>query len=118
MEPRNRLIPGAPVRITVLESPAEAFSGTVIECGGATLIVDLGASVPTGAAVKIEGRDVLLLGEICGCRAEREGHRAQVRILHSLGALAELERLNRALLGEDSAPPRQRPGMLHRIERK
>jgi hypothetical protein len=75
-------------------------SGQVIETSGARLLLGTPAPLPAGTLVRIEGNDTLLLGEVCAVDRGPDHWIVAVEIAHSLTSLTELERFNRALLGE------------------
>jgi hypothetical protein len=95
------------VRLAVLGGnlPLET-SGRVLETSGGRVLVATPAKLPPGMPVRMEGNDALVLGEICSVERKENEWIAAVEIAHSLGSLAELERFNRALLG-DGRPNRQ-----------
>ncbi len=88
----------------ILGDPSVA--GCVIDMSGSGLRVTLALPIPCGAPVKVEAGDMLMLGEVVRCEA-MEGEPAGtmyavgVHLSHSLAALSDLGRLNRALLGHD-----------------
>jgi len=94
------------VTLTVLD-PREPFTlnAQVIDLSGSGMLVSVPSPIPCGAPVKVEGNDMLLLGEVCRCDAGRHQYRVALEIHHSLAALSELERMNRAILGEPARRP-------------
>jgi hypothetical protein len=80
--------------------PQPLLHGRVIEMTGDRVLVRTPARIPDGAPVRIEGNDTLLLGEVCAVDRGPDHWIVAVEIAHSLTSLTELERFNRALLGE------------------
>lgn len=70
---------------------------------GMRLLVD--RSLPSGAAVKVETEDALLLGETCYSLPTSGGFEVGLELQHSLNGLRELARLNRQLVAGWQAPP-------------
>lgn len=77
------------------------MSGRIVEISGRGVLVELGAQMPCGSPVRLEGDDSLMLGEVCRCEANGRRWRVALRIRHRLNELMTLERLNRALVGEN-----------------
>ena len=94
-EPRLRA--DMEVMVTVLDPPGEPVTARVVEISGSGLLLRLTPPPPVDAPLRIAGGDFLLLGEVCRCEAGQ----VAVRVHHSLNGLAELDRLNRRLLGAD-----------------
>jgi hypothetical protein len=69
---------------------------------GSGLRIKLALPIPCGAPVKLETEDMLMLGEVVRCEALGQSYSVGLSLSHSLVALSELERLNRALLGHDA----------------
>jgi hypothetical protein len=89
------------VSVTVLEPPSQApFRGVLVDIAGKSLSVDLAFPIPSGTPVKLETDDLLLLAEVLRCQPHGEFHRLALTLKHSLDLLV-LERLNRALRGEE-----------------
>lgn len=55
-------------------------------------------SIKVNALIRIEGSNMLLLGEVTRCEPHQQGFHLGVLIRHSLQNLQALENLNRALL--------------------
>jgi hypothetical protein len=99
----QRLPADTPVTITVLGILGEPKAvGTVLDMSGSGLRVKLPLPIPCGAPVKLETNDMLMLGEVVRCEALGQFYSVGLALSHSLAALSELERLNRALLGHDA----------------
>ena len=64
---------------------------------GPQLRLILASCVSFAAPVKIEARDLLLLGDVCHCEPCEEGYAVGITTRHMLPELSELRRLNRAL---------------------
>jgi len=78
----------------IIDAHATQFSGR-----GLRLVVK--QPVPVGAAVKIQGEDWLMLGEVCYCHKERLNFVVGLQLKHSLMGLQELEKLNRKFISEE-----------------
>lgn len=57
--------------------------------------------LPCGATVKIDGENVLVLGEVLRCEPAEGAYRAGIQFCHEVASLMELKLLHRALLGAD-----------------
>jgi hypothetical protein len=99
------------VSLTVLGILGDPIvAGCVMDMSGSGLRLRLPLPIPCGAPVKVEAGDMLMLGEVVRCEAtddESAGstYAVGVHLSHSLAALSDLGRLNRALLGRDMASP-------------
>jgi hypothetical protein len=78
-----------------------ALPVSVLDVRGRHLTIKLPQAIPAGALVKVETGDSLLLGEVC--RLVGDGLTAEIMLSFLLTGLEDLQRLNRALLGEDVA---------------
>lgn len=87
-----------PVELTVLGSADVSGPAQVIEFSGHGLQLVLHRAVPVNSAVKVEGDDWMMLGEICYCRQEGIHFVAGLKIDQTLENLDELSRLNASLL--------------------
>ena len=92
-----------PVDLTVLGSDGGAIHASATEFSGRGMRLVVEQSVPVGAAVKIQGDDWLMLGEVCYCRKEHLNFVIGLQLEHSLMGLEELEKLNRKLMSEEPA---------------
>lgn len=72
----------------------------VLDMSGGGLKLRAPAPVPCGTPVKIDGKNMLILGKVCRCEPEGEAYTVAVQLSHTLSSLMELELLNRALIGE------------------
>ena len=105
--------------VTILaEKRREAIHGQIFEISGHSLTMHLARALPLGAAVRVETSDTLLLCEVCSLEPLEAGYRASMKVSHVLHSLFDLERLNRAILGEprDSTGPRVRTTSSSRCE--
>lgn len=99
----QRLPANTPVTITVLGILGEPKAiGTVLDMSGSGLRLKLPMPIPCGAPVKLETGDMLMLGEVARCEPLGQCYSVGLSLSHSLAALSEPERLNRALLGPDA----------------
>ncbi len=85
------------------------MGGSILEISGRGLLVSVASPAACGTPVRIEGEDTLLLGEICRVEHSGEQWKLAVRVRHRLKGLAELARLNRALLGSETTRPEPAP---------
>lgn len=76
------------------------IAAEIEEFSGDFLSLHLSDRLESGAVIRIEGSDMLLLGEVCMCGRKDGEWRAMVEVRHRLEHLSELRRLNRALFGE------------------
>jgi hypothetical protein len=87
-----------PVELTVLGNEEASGPAQVTEFSGHGLQVVLHRSIPVNAAIKVEGEDWLMLGEVCYCRQEGIHFVAGLKIDQTLENLNELSKLNESLL--------------------
>jgi hypothetical protein len=57
--------------------------------------------------VRVEARDIMLLGEAVHCRARADGWSVGLRLVHVLYEVGELACLAREIAGEDSGERRR-----------
>jgi hypothetical protein len=95
-----RLTTEMAVTITPLDDGRGPMAATIVNASGNGVLLRAAQPVPPGAAVRIEGSDMLLLGEVCRCEPGDGEARVAVQIHHSLMGLMNLEKLNRNLMGE------------------
>lgn len=115
--------------VTVL-GPAQqpSIPGRVTDMSGIGLRVKIPLPIAYGALVRVEGDDMLILGEVCRAQrirsladrsaaAEEGGYEVGVEIAQALASLSSLERFHRALLGNPrgSGPDRRLTGNRGRI---
>jgi hypothetical protein len=87
-----------PVELTVLGNQEASGPAQVIEFSGHGLQIVLHRPIPVNSAIKVEGEDWLMLGEVCYCRQEGIHFVAGLKIDQTLENLEELSRLNDSLL--------------------
>jgi hypothetical protein len=87
-----------PVELTVLGSAEASGPAQVTEFSGHGLQLVLHRPVPINSAVKVEGDDWMMLGEVCYCRQEGIHFVAGLKIDQTLENLQELSNLNAHLL--------------------
>jgi|SRR5579864_899682 len=87
-----------PVELTVLGNEEASGPAQAIEFSGHGLQVVLHRPIPVNAAIKVEGDDWMMLGEVCYCRQEGIHFVAGLKIDQTLDNLEELSRLNHKLL--------------------
>jgi len=86
------------VNLILLGDDAPAIDAHATQSSGSGLRLVLKQPVPVGTAVKVQGEDWLVLGEVCYCRKERLNFVAGLQLEHSLMGLRELEELNRKFM--------------------
>lgn len=87
-----------PVELTVLGGSEASGPAQATEFSGSGLQLVLHRPIPVNAAVKVEGDDWMMLGEVCYCRQEGIHFVAGLKIDQTLENLSELARLNESLL--------------------
>jgi hypothetical protein len=98
-----------PVELTVLGSEESSGPAQAIEFSGHGLQVVLHRPIPVNAAVKVEGDDWMMLGEVCYCRQEGIHFVAGLKIDQTLDNLQELSKLNENLLNTQPQAERTEP---------
>ena len=99
-----RFADDTPVTVTVLD-PAKPCSirGRVENMSGTGLSLRVFSPIACGTPVKVEGADMLVLGEVCRSQAAvgrgDDVYEVAVQIAQALASLSSLDRFNRALLG-------------------
>jgi hypothetical protein len=89
------------VTVTVLgEQDSLPFQAVGVDMSGNGIRLLSPRPVPYQAAVKVEARDLLLLGEVIRVQVCDDGHILALQLQHSLGALGDLHRLGQALRWE------------------
>jgi hypothetical protein len=104
-----RIRTDTPVELTVLGSDETSGPAQAIEFSGHGLQLVIHRAIPVNAAVKVEGDDWMMLGEVCYCRAEGIHFVAGLRINQTLDNLQELAELNKNLLGAEQETERREP---------
>jgi len=89
------------VDLILLGNDVEAIDAHATQFSGRGLRLVLKQSVAVGAAVKIQGDDWLVLGEVCYCQRERLNFVVGLRLKHSLMGLRELEELSRKFANDE-----------------
>ncbi|MCX6590184.1 MAG: PilZ domain-containing protein [Acidobacteria bacterium] len=93
-----------PVQLTLLgDKPGQnhTLEGTILDFSGRGLRVEVQEAVAPGAAVRLDMKDQLMLGEICYCqRAENGKWAVGLQMEQALSHLDDLSRLMNALMGE------------------
>jgi hypothetical protein len=89
-----------PVTIVLLGPPGgPPIPGTVIDLSGSGLRLLSPRPLPSGALVKIEAPNRLVLGEVLRSDPAGDAFTLGVKVKHFLGHLADLDRLNRQIQG-------------------
>jgi hypothetical protein len=98
-----------PVELTVLGHDDASGPAQAIEFSGQGLQLVLHRPIPVSAAVKVEGDDWMMLGEVCYCRPEGIHFVAGLKIDQTLENLQELAELNKNLLSTQPRASRTEP---------
>lgn len=105
-----------PIVVTVFGPPDTRVEARIRNAAGRGLGLELAAPLASGAALKIELEDSILLGEVIYCRAQESGWYAGVELAHALFGLVELANVMRGFSDEPSGP--QRPDAVHYARRQ
>lgn len=90
----------SPVQVTVLSETDVKSPGRVTQYSNESLELVAKTPASPGAAVKIEGDDVLFLGEVSSCRTQGDSFVLNVELQHAIYNTRELARLAKRLLDE------------------
>jgi len=90
----------SPVQVTVLDDTDAVSSGRITQSSSENVSLIAEKPAQPGAAIKLEGDDVLFLGEVSSCHSEDAGFAIDVEIHHALYNTRELARLAKRLLDE------------------
>jgi len=89
------------VILTVLGATGRyVIEAYLLDISGSGLQLRAPMPIPSGAAIKIEGGNTLMLGEVCRCEPADGAYEVGIQVSQTLSSLTELERLNRSLTGE------------------
>jgi hypothetical protein len=88
------------VQITVLDDTAVVSPARITQSSTETVSLLAEKPAKPGAAIKLEGDDVLFLGEVSSCHSEGAGFAISVEIHHALYNTRELAQLAKRLLDE------------------
>jgi PilZ domain-containing protein len=82
----SRLAADTPVKLKVLGMLGEpTIDGCVKDMSGSGLRVSVPLPIPCGASVRVEGKEMVMLGEVCRCEPDQAGYSVGV-ILSELRA--------------------------------
>jgi hypothetical protein len=91
-----------PVIVTEVDPPGQPPTGGVLKnISGSGMQVRLPHGIARRSMVKIETKDMLMLGEVVRCEPDGDGFKVALALRHSLQSLAGLATLNRALMNEE-----------------
>jgi hypothetical protein len=76
------------VTITTLGSPQVEVPGRLTYGRGTRMRLILNLPLPAGAFVRVDGRQFLLLGEVCHCESSGPDYVAALRVEHRLDSIA------------------------------
>lgn len=100
-----RIDTNEPVVITQLGAGGRhPTGGMILDMSGSGMLMKAPRFFPIDALVRIEGGNMLLLGEVVRCEAHENGFYVGILIRHSLQNLKALENLNRVLLEWEGKP--------------
>ena len=88
------------VKLTILRESEDTSPGRVTQTLGDTVDLHVEKPATPGDAIKLEGDDVLFLGEVSSCTPEGDGFAVSVEIEHALYNTRELARLAKHLLDD------------------
>jgi hypothetical protein len=71
----------------------------VLNISGSGLQLRTASPVPCGSAVRIDGVNTLMLGEICRCQPEDGAYVVSIQLSETISSLMEVKMLNGALFG-------------------
>jgi hypothetical protein len=108
-----RLAAEQPVLVTVLGKHEIMQLAKVRDASGRGLGLEMAIPVPTGAALKIEFEDSILLGEAMYCRSEQGSYFVGVELEQALRGLRELDRTLREF-AEDASGVQHPYAVKHR----
>jgi PilZ domain len=137
MEKRKepRFADDTPVMVTVLESTTSSpIRGRVENMSGSGLRLKVSSPIAYGAVVKVEGADLLVLGDVCGVsgtglsgtgqagqatagHVNGHGFEFAVQIAQAVGSLSALESFHRTLLGDSGSTAQPNEDALQEISR-
>jgi len=86
------------VSVTALGRNRQQMQGKTADLSGRGIRILVPATLLVGDPVRIDLEDALLLGDVCYCQPHDSGFMIGVEIDQALSGLAELARLNQALL--------------------
>jgi hypothetical protein len=91
-----------PVIVTEVDPPGQPPTGGVLKnISGSGMQVRLPHGIPRRSMVKVETKDMLMLGEVVRCEPDGDSFKVSLALRHSLQSLSGLVSLNRALLNEE-----------------
>ncbi len=92
-----------PVIVTEVDPPGQPPTGGVLNnVSGSGMLVRLPHGIARRSLVKVETKDMLMLGEVLRCEPDGDSFKVALALRHSLQSLTGLTNLNRALLEEES----------------
>jgi len=91
-----------PVIVTEVDPPGQPTGGVLKNVSGSGMLVRLPHSISRRSMVKVETKDMLMLGEVLRCEPDGDSFKVALALRHSLQSLTGLTNLNRALLEEES----------------
>lgn len=91
--------------VTPLSGSSLTIAANVVSLTGRDLELVLDQAVASGAAVRVEARNWVMLGEVLYCVQERGRHKTRLRLEHALPSLKELADLSRHFFGQTARAP-------------
>ena len=98
-----------PVLLTVLDGESKAGPATALDSSGRGMRISLDRAIPSGAAVKLETEDSIVLGEVCYSVPGPSGFIIGIEVDQVLNGLRELNRIHARLLGGTWKPSALQP---------
>ena len=96
--------------VTPLAGACATVSGHLLSLAGRDLELILDQTIAPGAAVRVQARDWLMLGEVLYCAPVHSRHRVRLRLEHALPSPRALADLSRHFFGQGAREPREAPG--------
>ncbi len=110
-----RFATSQPVVLTVLGTKAKPVTeACILNISDHGLRLRVAQPIPAGAIVKVDAREVPLLGEVVRCVPIDGAHHVGVHLFQSLTGAFDLSRLNNRLLLEELLLDSRKPGLVQR----
>jgi hypothetical protein len=90
-----------PVIVTEVDPPGQPTGAVLKNISGSGMQVRLPHGIARRSMVKVETKDMLMLGEVIRCEPDGDSFKVALALRHSLQSLSGLVSLNRALLNEE-----------------
>jgi hypothetical protein len=94
-------------------SRSPVFEACVVDVSGSGLRVRTPGPMPGGAPVRIDAKELTMLGEVCRCEADNGAYLVGIKLSHAFTMSDDLQQLNEALMsikpGNDWSADREQP---------